>query len=262
MDIDLLSKMVKELILDNDFVTLPGIGAFVAEVVPSSFSDKGYTIHPPYRRLFFTPREGEDTLLVDAYSSANHASRADAMRILGDFLREMKEVLKERKSIVFPGLGRLRATRENHFFFVADEDLDIYPAGFGLESVSLKSHEETPEELSAAVATLRAALDEAGGSGDSFVGLRPPRNDRDAVSEPVATAVEPEATAAPEATGEAEAPAKPRRRFWRSLLVVLFSLIAAAAIALIAFILLDHFAPRVIDRLLYDSEQLKILYYR
>lgn len=256
MDIDLLSKMVKELILDNDFVTLPGIGAFVAEVVPSSFSDKGYTIHPPYRRLFFTPREGEDTLLVDAYSSANHASRADAMRILGDFLREMKEVLKERKSIVFPGLGRLRATRENHFFFVADEDLDIYPAGFGLESVSLKSHEETPEELSAAVATLRAALDEAGGESVPTV------TEPEAVSEPVATAVEPEATAAPEATGEAEAPAKPRRRFWRSLLVVLFSLIAAAAIALIAFILLDHFAPRVIDRLLYDSEQLKILYYR
>ena len=250
MDIDLLSKMVKELILDNDFVTLPGIGAFVAEVVPSSFSDKGYTIHPPYRRLFFTPREGEDTLLVDAYSSANHASRADAMRILGDFLREMKEVLKERKSIVFPGLGRLRATRENHFFFVADEDLDIYPAGFGLESVSLKSHEETPEELSAAVATLRAALDEAGGESVPTV------TEPEAVSEPMATVIE------PETIDEAEAPAKPRRRFWRSLLVVLFSLIAAAAIALIAFILLDHFAPRVIDRLLYDSEQLKILYYR
>ena len=250
MDIDLLSKMVKELILDNDFVTLPGIGAFVAEVVPSSFSDKGYTIHPPYRRLFFTPREGEDTLLVDAYSSANHASRADAMRILGDFLREMKEVLKERKSIVFPGLGRLRATRENHFFFVADEDLDIYPAGFGLESVSLKSHEETPEELSAAVATLRAALDEAGCESVPTV------TEPEAVSEPMATVIE------PETIDEAEAPAKPRRRFWRSLLVVLFSLIAAAAIALIAFILLDHFAPRVIDRLLYDSEQLKILYYR
>ena len=41
MDIDLLSKMVKELILDNDRVVLPGLGSFVAEVVPSTFSDKG-----------------------------------------------------------------------------------------------------------------------------------------------------------------------------------------------------------------------------
>ena len=45
MDIDLLSKMVKELILDNDEVSLPGVGSFVAELVPSSFSDKGYTIN-------------------------------------------------------------------------------------------------------------------------------------------------------------------------------------------------------------------------
>ena len=56
MDIDLLAKMVRETILDHDAVTLPGIGSFMAEIVPSSFSDKGYTINPPYRRLFFSRR--------------------------------------------------------------------------------------------------------------------------------------------------------------------------------------------------------------
>jgi hypothetical protein len=54
MDIDLLAKMVRETILDHDAVTLPGIGSFMAEIVPSSFSDKGYTINPPYRRLVFS----------------------------------------------------------------------------------------------------------------------------------------------------------------------------------------------------------------
>ena len=37
MDIDLLSKMIKELILENDRVVLPGLGCFVAEMVPSTF---------------------------------------------------------------------------------------------------------------------------------------------------------------------------------------------------------------------------------
>ena len=37
MDIDLLAKMVKEAILDHDTVTLPGVGCFVAELVPSTF---------------------------------------------------------------------------------------------------------------------------------------------------------------------------------------------------------------------------------
>ena len=158
MDIDLLAKMVKEAILDNDAVTLPGVGCFVAELVPSSFSDKGYTIHPPYRRLYFSPKQGSDTLLADMYASARNVDREDATRVLAEFLAGMKEVLKVRKTIVFPGLGRLRATRENHFFFVADEDLDIYPEGFGLVPVSLKTHEETPEEVATAVAGLAEVM--------------------------------------------------------------------------------------------------------
>ena len=56
MDIDLLSKMVRQLILEHDKVFLPGLGAFVAEIVPSTFSDKGYTVNPPYRRLSFRIR--------------------------------------------------------------------------------------------------------------------------------------------------------------------------------------------------------------
>ena len=44
MDIDLLSTMVKEVMMNHDSVTLPGLGSFMAELVPASFSDKGYTI--------------------------------------------------------------------------------------------------------------------------------------------------------------------------------------------------------------------------
>ena len=160
MDIDLLSKIVKEIVLDNDSVTLPGIGSFLAEIVPSSFSDKGYTINPPYRRLYFTRKEGNDTLLVDFYASSNKVSRDDATRIVVTFLSEMRDVLKEKKTVHFPGLGRLRATKENNFFFIPDEDLDIYPAGFGLAPISLKTHEETEDEVSAAVAGIASVLEE------------------------------------------------------------------------------------------------------
>ena len=152
--------MVKELILDQDRVVLPGLGSFVAEIVPSTFSDKGYTINPPYRRLYFRSKPDEGDELVEFYASSNNIAPEMAGRIIKDFLAELKSVLHEKKTIVFPGLGRLRATKENHLFFVADEDLDIYPEGFGLEPVSLKTHQETPEQLTAAVADLRAMLAE------------------------------------------------------------------------------------------------------
>lgn len=175
MDIDLLSKMVKELILDKDEVSLPGVGTFVAEMVPSVFSDKGYTINPPYKRLSFRQKgTGDDSLLIGFYAKYNNLDIETASRIIREFLHEMRHVLETRKSIVFPGLGKLRATRENYFFFVADEDLDIYPEGFGLEPISLKTHEETPAEVSATMAALRGILNpEETAAGEVNVNVAP-----------------------------------------------------------------------------------------
>ena len=174
MDIDLLSKMVKELILDNDEVSLPRVGSFVAELVPSSFSDKGYTINPPYKRLSFRKKaDASDNVLIDFYAKSNNVDKETASKIVIDFLSEMQKVLELRKSIVFPGLGKLRATKENIFFFVADEDLDIYPEGFGLEPISLKTHEETPAEVSATIAALQDILNPEETEGQSGSGEQP-----------------------------------------------------------------------------------------
>lgn len=167
--------MVKELILDKDEVSLPGVGTFVAEMVPSVFSDKGYTINPPYKRLSFRQKgTGDDSLLIGFYAKCNNLDVETASRIIREFLHEMRHVLETRKSIVFPGLGKLRATRENYFFFVADEDLDIYPEGFGLEPISLKTHEETPAEVSATMAALRGILNpEETAAGEVNVNVAP-----------------------------------------------------------------------------------------
>lgn len=169
MDVTLLSTMISELITDHDMVGLPGLGTFVAEVVPATFSDKGYTINPPYRRLSFHQSRSEDTLLIDFYAASNGISKEAAALYLKQFLAEMKTVLKERKTIALPGLGRLRATVENNFFFVPDPDLDIYPDGFGLEPLSLKTITEpepveiplvpqSRETVSAAVADTATAV--------------------------------------------------------------------------------------------------------
>ena len=295
MDIDLLAKMVKEAILDHDTVTLPGVGCFVAELVPSTFSDKGYTINPPYRRLYFSPKQGGDTYLVDLYARDNEGVDADmATRILTEFLAEMKEVLKVKKTVVFPGLGRLRATRENHFFFVADEDLDIYPEGLGLAPLSLKTHVETPEEVATTVAGLAELIEEIPGQA---------RNEEDEVrneeeepeAEPVPEPVEGPAEEIPdqvgndeeepvvrqahqpvpepekveeipgqarneeeEARNEEEKPKKSHRKLWRILLIVLCVVVGL----LVIFVLLSRLAPGLVDPLLYSKEELQILRYQ
>ena len=156
MDIDLFSDMLKGLILDNDEVTLPGLGTFVSEVMPSTFSDKGYTINPPYRKLSFRQRgSGNEEMMAEFYAKINGTDLETSKRILGEFIAGLRTTLQAKKVVIFPGLGRLRATKENTFFFIADEDLDIYRYGVGLEPVSLKTHEETRDEVAQSVAALR-----------------------------------------------------------------------------------------------------------
>ncbi len=288
MDIDLLAKMVKEAILDHDAVTLPGVGCFVAELMPSTFSDKGYTINPPYRRLYFSPRQGTDTLLRDMYVDANRADGVDAPmaeRILTEFLAEMKEILKVRKMVLFPGLGRLRATRENHFFFVADEELDIWPEGLGLAPISLKTHVETPEEVASAVAGLAELIIEPSPEPAPEPIPEPasepapePALEPEPIPEPApepepvpvvepepVTEPEPEPEPAPEATPEVRhEPVVTRVRerqsfptFWKVLLIVLGALVVLLAI----YALVGRLAPGWVDKLLYSPEELEILRY-
>ena len=281
MDIDLLAKMVKELILDNDRVVLPGLGAFVAEVVPSTFSDRGYTINPPYRKLYFRAKPDEGRELADFYARSNNIAPEIADKIIGDFVSELKDVLFAKKTVVFPGLGRLRATKENAVFFVSDEDLDIYPDGFALEPVSLKTHVETPEDITAVVADLKAVIEEE-------IVVEEPLQEQPAVEE---TAVEEEVTAVDESAGESlgeksteateeetieaepavepavepetaevteNVPAK-KCSFWKTLGKVFLWLVVAAALLLGAFIAVSRYQPQLLDSILYTPEELEII---
>ncbi len=257
MDIDLLSKMVKELILDEDRVVLPGLGCFVAEVVPATFSDRGYTINPPYRRLYFRARPDEGDALSDFYARSNDVDKDVADRIIKDFVAELKTLLLTRKTVVFPGLGRLRATKENNIFFVANEDLDIYPAGFGLEPISLKTHQETPQEVKVAVAELKALVKDPEPVPEPFPDPDPvpdPVPEPTPVSEPDPTPV-PE----PEPEPEPEQVAVPDRKSGRTFLKVCIVILAVILVLFIAYAVVGRLCPEWIDRFLYSAEELEIL---
>ena len=276
MDIDLLSKMVKELILVNDRVTLPGVGAFVAEMVPASFTDRGYTINPPYRRLVF--RQGvsqeKDHLLADMYASANNIDREMAEKLLREFLKGMVEELRKRKMLVFTGLGRLRATRENNFFFICDENLDIFPEGMGLEAVSLKSHSKPKEldfsEVDAVVNSPAESPAEPAAESPAEPSAEPAA---ESPAEPAA-----ESPAEPAADSPAESPAEPRwwlgeteqeeedeqhasiwKKGWFVAVFSICCLLLLAALAFALFLLLARTQPELIDSLLYTEEELEIL---
>ena len=296
MDIGLLSKMVGELIVAHDQVGLPGVGTFVAEMVPASFSDKGFTINPPYRRLSFYPSRLEDELLIDFYARSNRIDRETASAYLTQYLTELRAVLEQRKSITLPGLGRLRATRENHLFFVADEGLDIFPDGIGLRPVSLKSHvleddpvvidiplppqphapepepepaaEQAPAETSAEDSAAEIPVPEPPAAeepaGEDAAGQTPETPEIPETSEPrdPAPADEPQRhRGVPDWAWTEPDPSGRKERRPRAFPLWPLILLALVVLFFGGFILLAHIAPDFIDSILYSPEELWILKY-
>ena len=284
--------MIKELILDKDRVVLPGLGCFVAEMVPSTFSDKGYTINPPYRKLSFRSKPDTGDELIDFYVEANGLDRDVACRILGDFIRELRQVIFTKKVVILPGLGRLRATKENHLFFIPEEGLDIYPAGIGLEPISLKTHVETQQEVASAVAGLKSIMDEIVVEDDAIVGVVGPaedevveersfadaqddkveaQDDKVEAAEPVAAseevAVSEEVVASEEvAVSENEVTSetvveKPKKSAGKRFMTTMIVLVVLAVVLLAAFTVVARMMPGVFDTILYTPEELEILNY-
>ena len=291
--------MVKELILDNDRVVLPGLGCFVAEMVPATFSDKGYTINPPYRRLYFRAKSDPDEGLVNFYASTNGLEKQVAARILGDFISELKTIIYNKKLVVLPGLGRLRATKENNIFFIADEDLDIYPAGFGLEPISLKTHKVGEQEVSEAVVGLKTILTEPvpvpqptpvpapvpeptpevahiPESAPVPVLEPTPEPEPEPAPEPEPTP-EPEVTPAPEvipepvATHEPAVAAEPapaeevepteekKSSSSKKWLIAVIVVVATLLVLLVTYVVIARVSPGIFDNILYTPEELEIL---
>ena len=274
MDITLLSKMIGELLLDHEEVGLPGLGAFLAEMVPASFSDKGYTINPPYRRVTFLPSRSEDDSLVELYSQSNGIDYDQAKAILQHFLEETKKDLLDKKLVVFPGLGRLRSTRQNNFFFITDEDLDIFPDGFGLPAVSLKNHVETKEEVQEKVEELVTLVEVPAAEAPLPAEEPAPAPEESPLLELAEPAAEGAGSSAsqsdpfrenapdPAPLAAESKPRKPAPRWLKTTLIVILILVALAAVALATFVILAQAAPDFIDSILYTPEELRIINYQ
>ena len=263
MDVVLLSRMIGELMLDRDSLSLPGLGTFSAEEMPASFSDRGYTINPPYRRLSFSSAESKDGLLAGLYASSNGVSESEADSIIRSFAATVAEELRASKSVELPGLGRLRSTREGHLFFVASQDLDITPEATGLVSVSLKTHpavsiadiaessdaattpQEVPPVTSASLHPSHCAA--LAGPSHSRGHGRPRFQETPPAS---VTAI-----------SEDSAEVKPKAVRKKLNPVVGWAIGAVAAVALVigGFVALSRLAPEFTDRLLYTPEQLAII---
>ena len=224
MDIQQFSTTLRDLLLVQDKVAVPGLGLFSAGLEPASFSDRGYTVNPPYRKLVFKP----ESLVTE--SLVNAATLPVDEKDLKKCVDDLKAALQSERCVELPLLGKFRLTTSGELFFVPDPELDIYPDAFGLHPVSMKNHDPQQEEQ-----------------------ITPLDIDTPIIEPAPAPAPAP-ANETPMTQNTETAPS-PKRKVLRILGTVLLVLV----LAMLVFRLVAIVAPDFIDSILYTEEELRLL---
>ena len=125
MDFNLICIEIQELLINNESVTLPGIGKLVIESQSAAFLQDGLTIAPPSKKLHFIPAEN---LVQEGENTSNIAQLSG--RIM--------ENLVAHGEFAVPGLGTFSKTGDSPITFSADPAFDFSPDNFALEAIALE----------------------------------------------------------------------------------------------------------------------------
>lgn len=256
MNVDLLSGLLQKLLVDHDCVSLGKLGSFICINEGATFTQQGYTLLPPQRKIVFREQQTEDTLLRDALSEEHALSIQDAEEIIVTFLEELRDHLSRKKVVELPDFGLLRATKENNFFFVPFEGNIVDKENFALEPLSLKVTipvvEEDPEP--------QQPIEPQAAAPEHPAEPEQPAQPVEPLDPQPAPAPAAPETAAPEQPAPAEPElASPRRRL-TPLRLTLIVLAAVFVLIVAGFFILAYGFPDVMDRLLYTPEELEILH--
>ena len=261
MDINLFSKCLKRSVLESDCVSVQGLGVFFAQLEGASFSDKGATLSPPYRKLSFRSEEQGDEKPFTSFLAAMLPEGCEVEAELAALVEKIRDTLFAKRSVNLEGLGTLRSNPQQMIFFVADEGLDIYPEGFGLRPVAMKIHtaaapqgivqavSESPDVTQPEVAE---KLEEVPGSAVC----------NPAKAETLAQETDPIPQDAEATAQDAEKAAKlPTSRKKHVFLKIILALLALCAI-IVAAVVIFRDAPwmdALLDRILYTKEEQQLI---
>lgn len=257
METRLFADIIREVLVRDGVACLPGFGAFVTEEVPAYFSDKGFTVNPPYLRPVFTQSIKDDLTLVDFYASSNSVSRSTASSMIALQVQTLRSSLTALRVVLLPGLGYLRMTHDGNVFFVALEGLDIFPQYDLLEPVSLRYMPATFNSEPVPAAEEQTLSDPQSDAPVATV------VDADTAVEPEPALAGPEEAVVPTVETPSETPSEessvntPSRR--KPVFVFFISLVIAAVLFFAALAILGRVCPQVIDPLLYNARELEIV---
>lgn len=273
MNLSDLSNLLRQLLSENDKVSLPGMGHFVIVDIPSELINGGKAITPPSRKIVFESSDGDsDKLLVLAYCRERGISENDAAKELSELLRQFKKELVDNAGAEIPGFGRITFGAGGSFVFEADDSFDVAADSYCLETLPLKiMNDQQPVEEEFVIDSMDIEMADPEENEQPLeteakeVAVVSEKLEKPEAYEVSVTSEEPEESAEQEKPAEiVEQPvretlvAEPEKQKCRWILWVAAFVGILIILVILVFLFKEELMP-LLEKLLYSKEELEIL---
>lgn len=141
-NVNSINRHIEYLILRQDCVTVPGLGAFIAQYSSARIDDKTGIIYPPSRTLSFNAEvTHNDGLLATSIARATGSTFDSAVMTINSQVASLKSQIEEHGEFAVGRLGILRNNEEGALVFEPFDSTSISPRYTGLSSFSIRPFE-------------------------------------------------------------------------------------------------------------------------
>lgn len=150
-----LGNYIHHLLLENETVIIPGLGAFISSYKPAEI--RGNDIKPPSKEISFTRQiRNNDGLLVSAVARKGKISQTNALKRIEKELENILYQLDKGEKFSLENMGDLFYNDKNEVQFTPFLDDNLLLDSFGLETISLEDTIEKTVETESIEAFIEA----------------------------------------------------------------------------------------------------------
>jgi hypothetical protein len=129
---------LKNLMLDYDCVTVPGLGGFILQLQPAWINRSKNRIYPPSRSISFNSvLNHDDGLLISSIARSRQVSYRDAGNVVAEFTEICRRKIASGEAVVLDGIGELFTGPEGRLQFRQSDTGNINNEVFGMAPINL-----------------------------------------------------------------------------------------------------------------------------
>lgn len=135
-----MSTLVEYLLLNHDYVVIPGLGTFIVQQIEAARNEVDDEILPPYRSVRFNANlmHGDD-LVVRAISDIYNLTEQQAGQRLGEWVTEITQTLEDEGCVDFGAIGIFTSEDGKDIQFTAHDAGVTTPEYYGLDTFHFAS---------------------------------------------------------------------------------------------------------------------------